>query len=79
MFFEGQTSNDESAKDLDDHPRSVQPTRLVHVLPFGLLAHTLRFGGWGGCEGGLATEPEDMGQEPSGARVEGIDALILGV
>ena len=21
-------------------------------------------GGWGGCQGGLTTEPEDMGQEP---------------
>ena len=30
----------------------------------GLLAHLLRFGAWGGCRGGLTTEPEDMGQEP---------------
>ena len=26
----------------------------------GLLAHLLRFGGWGGCQGGLTTEPEEM-------------------
>ena len=29
----------------------------------GLLAHLLRFGGWGGCQGGLTTECEDMGQQ----------------
>ena len=30
----------------------------------GLLAY-LRFeGGWGGCQGALTTEPEEMGQEP---------------
>ena len=29
----------------------------------GLLAHLLRFG-WGGCQGGLTAEPEEMGQEP---------------
>ena len=30
------------------------------VYTLGLLAHLLRFGGWGGCQGGLTTEPEDM-------------------
>ena len=30
-----------------EHPRG--------LLSLGLLAHLLRFGGWGGCQGGLTT------------------------
>ena len=37
----------------------------IHIS-LGLLAYLPRFDGWGGCQGCLTTEPEDMGQDPYG-------------
>ena len=37
-----------------------QNIHLKDLCSLGLLAHLLRSGGWGGCQKGLTTEPEDM-------------------
>ena len=39
--------------------RTAHGTRRL-LISLGLLAHLLRFGGWGGCQGALTTEPEEM-------------------
>ena len=53
-----------STVDPKQGPARIFPTSFLVDPPLGLLAHLLRFGGWGGCQEGLTTEPEEMGQEP---------------
>ena len=49
------------AQSLGSSPRqSSWAVRTPSTTPIGLLAHLLRFDGWGGCQGGLTTEPEEM-------------------
>ena len=49
---------------LGDGPKHLAPNSWRTNIPVWAPGRPLRFeDGWGGCQGGLTTEPEEMGQE----------------
>ena len=42
---------------------TVRTLKVAMLEKHHLVTTSLFEGGWGGCQGGLTTEPEDMGQE----------------